>query len=121
MLHEPREEERTPTRRLEVDGIREGFPGDAELNLEGETGINQAGMWTERKGKDGIPDRECSMCEDRAVGERTVIRVLQLVQYSIGSRVWTLTLECLVLPLSGCVMGKLLDFSGLYFSFPITK
>lgn len=88
-----------------MGGIREGFPGDAEPYLDGETGINQAGTWTEEKGKDGIPDRERSMCEDRAVGERTAIWVMHLVQYSIESRAQTLTLECLVLPLSGCVMG----------------
>lgn len=55
------------------------------------------------------------MCEGRAVGERTAIWVVQLVQYS-GVKIVDLTLGCLVVPLRGPVMGKLLDLAGFPFS-----
>lgn len=66
-----------------------------------------------KRGKDGIPDREHGMWEGRAMGESIGISVMQLVHYGIESSGWSLTLECLVLPFSGPVIGKLLDHPGL--------
>lgn len=53
------------------------------------------------------------MWEGRAMEESVGIWVMQLIQYGIGPSGWSLALECLVLPFSGPVMGKLLDHPGL--------
>ena len=65
------------------------------------------------KGKDGMPDREQSIYEGRAMGESMATWGMQQVPYSTGSRAWSLILECLVLPFSGPGMGKLLNHPGL--------
>ena len=77
--------------RVGLSEVREGFSGEMILRLtKGTCGLNQVGMWQEGRGNNGIPDRYHGICEDRAMGESIAVWIMQLVECSIRSRVWTL-------------------------------
>ena len=71
--------------------VRQGFLGEMILRLtKGTSGLSQVGMWKEGRGNNGIPDRNHAICGDRAVAESIAVWIIQLVECSIRSRVWTL-------------------------------
>jgi len=77
--------------RVGVSEVRQGFLGEMILRLtKGTSGLSQVGMWKEGRGNNGIPDRNHAICGDRAVAESIAVWIIQLVECSIRSRVWTL-------------------------------
>ena len=75
--------------RVGVIEVTECFSGEMILRLT----KGQVGMWKEGRGNNGIPDRHHGICEDRAMGKSIAVWIMQLVDCSIRSRVWTLHLN----------------------------